>query len=172
MGSYNKIMFNFTQNHITMKRLFLVLAVSTFFISCKEDATKKIKSENVEMATQRDAKSNKLPVMTFDKIEHDFGNIISGTEVETTFTFTNTGDAPLIITNAESTCGCTVPDYPKNKPIAPGEKGELVVKFNGAGQNQVTKAVTISTNTAKGKDQIRIKAFVEPKDKVGSPMAQ
>ena len=65
------------------------------------------------------------------------------------FAFTNTGDAPLIITDARSSCGCTVPQYPKNTPIAPGESGELVVKFNGSGKNQVTKTVTVTANTQK-----------------------
>jgi hypothetical protein len=78
--------------------------------------------------------------------------------------FTNTGDAPLIITNATSSCGCTVPDYPKDTPIQPGEKGQLVVKFNGSGMNQVIKTVTLNTNTGKGQEMLRIKAFVQPKD--------
>ena len=102
--------------------------------------------------------------MSFDKQEHDFGNIIQGTPQETVFAFTNTGDAPLIITDARSSCGCTVPQYPKNTPIAPGETGELVVKFNGSGKNQVTKTVTVTANTQKGSELLRIKAFVTPRD--------
>ncbi|MEP0212890.1 MAG: DUF1573 domain-containing protein, partial [Cellulophaga sp.] len=47
---------------------------------------------------------------------------------------------------------------------APGESGELLVKFNGSGQNQVTKAVTVTANTAKGRETLRIKAFVNPKN--------
>ena len=68
----------------------------------------------------------------------------------------------MIITNATSSCGCTVPNPPKD-PIAPGETGELVVKFNGSGQNQVTKTITVNANTEKGTEQLRIKAFVNPK---------
>jgi hypothetical protein len=56
-----------------------------------------------------------------------------------------------------------VPDYPQNTPIAPGDKGELVVKFNGAGANLVTKTITLTTNTAAGTEMLRIKAFIEPK---------
>merc|ERR1712146_518887 len=88
----------------------------------------------------------------------------NGTPQETIFKFTNTGDAPLIITDAKSSCGCTVPEYPKNTPIAPGDSGELLVKFNGTGQNQVTKTITVTANTAKGSELLRIKAFVTPKD--------
>lgn len=148
-----------------MKRVALaVIAATMIFVSCKEDATKKIKSENVEIAANRDEVSKKLPVMTFEKTEHDFGSIVQGTPVETSFKFTNTGDAPLIITNAKSTCGCTIPEYPKDEPIAPGESGELLVKFNGAGKNTIIKVVTVTANTEKGSESIRIKAFVMPKE--------
>lgn len=135
-----------------------------FGSSCKDKATTKIVADNVETATARDEAQKLLPVMTFDKQEHDFGTIEQGAPQETVFTFTNTGSAPLIITDAKSTCGCTVPQFPKNVPIAPGETGELVVKFNGSGQNQVTKTVTVTANTEKGSEMLRIKAFVNPKD--------
>ena len=68
----------------------------------------------------------------------------------------------MVITNATSSCGCTVPNPPK-EPIAPGEKGELVVKFNGSGQNQVTKTITVVANTTKGSELLRIKAIVNKK---------
>ncbi len=153
-----------------MKRILFasVLVLSLGFFSCKENATKKVKAANVEVAAQRDQAATKLPVMTFDKTEHDFGNISAGTPVETVFKFTNTGEAPLIITNATSSCGCTVPEYPKNTPIAPGDTGELLVKFNGSGKNQVTKTVTVTANTAKGSEQLKIKAFVESKETAGA----
>ena len=154
-----------------MKHAILITAIIATFVltSCKEDATKKIQSENVEVAANRDEAGKKLPIMTFEKTEHDFGKILQGTPVETVFKFTNTGEAPLIITDAKSTCGCTVPDYPKDKAIAPGETGELVVKFNGSGKNLVTKIVTVTANTEKGSEKIKIKAFVEPKEAVNTP---
>lgn len=141
--------------------LSLVAIVS--LVSCKEKASNKINAANVEVAAERDVAAKNLPVMSFEKAEHDFGTIEQGAAQETKFKFTNTGNAPLIITNATSTCGCTVPEYPKNTPIAPGESGELLVKFNGSGQNQVTKSITVSANTEKGSEILRIKAFVNPK---------
>jgi hypothetical protein len=149
-----------------MKRiisLFSALALVGVFTACKEKATEKINTENVEVAANRDAVQKNLPVMSFTKAEHDFGTIEQGAAQETVFEFTNTGNAPLIITDARSSCGCTVPEYPKNKPIAPGETGELLVKFNGSGQNQVTKTITVTANTEKGSELLRIKAFVNPK---------
>lgn len=144
--------------------LTLFLAVGLVSVSCKDKASKKIVADNVESATSRDEAQKQLPVMTFEKAEHDFGSIAQGTPQETSFKFTNTGDAPLIITDAKSSCGCTVPQYPKNTPIAPGESGELLVKFNGSGQNQVTKTITVTANTEKGTEMLRIKAFVNPKE--------
>lgn len=148
-----------------MKRIFLIFGFvgALVFVSCKEkNATAKINTENVAVAAERDAAAKQVPVMSFEKSEHDFGTIDQGTPQETIFTFTNTGNAPLIITDATSSCGCTVPNPPK-EPIAPGEKGELLVKFNGSGQNQVTKTITVKANTEKGSELLRIKAFVTPK---------
>ncbi|QLG46274.1 DUF1573 domain-containing protein [Costertonia aggregata] len=154
-----------------MQKTFLALFTAIALVSCKENASSKIDSTNVAVAAERDAASKSLPVMSFDKSEHDFGTIENGAAQETIFTFTNTGDAPLIITDAKSTCGCTVPEFPKNTPIAPGDSGELLVKFNGTGQNQVTKQVTVTANTAKGQEILRIKAFVNPKgEQLSIPM--
>ncbi|GAB2778458.1 DUF1573 domain-containing protein [Salinimicrobium soli] len=141
---------------------FLAVIAAVAFTSCKEDAANKVKAENVEEAAERDAQEVVYPVMTFEETEYDFGTIEQGTPQEHTFTFTNTGKAPLVITNASSSCGCTVPTYTK-EPVAPGETGELLVKFNGSGQNQVTKTVNITANTETGKEQLKIKAFVNPK---------
>ncbi|MGB5821605.1 MAG: DUF1573 domain-containing protein [Saonia sp.] len=150
-----------------MKKVFLGLSLVSMiaFFSCKDNnASSKINAANVEVAAERDEASKSLPVMSFDKSEHDFGPIQQGTPQETIFKFTNTGNAPLIITDAKSSCGCTVPEYPKNAPVAPGDSGEMLVRFNGSGQNQVTKTITVTANTAKGSEILRIKAFVNPKE--------
>lgn len=147
-----------------MKRgiLFFAVVAAMGFTSCGEDASNKVQAENVEEAAVRDAQEVVYPEMTFEETEYDFGTIEQGKPVEHVFTFTNTGDAPLVITDATSSCGCTVPSPPK-EPIAPGEKGELLVRYNGSGQNQVTKTINITANTESGKEQLRIKAFVTPR---------
>ncbi|WP_339708869.1 DUF1573 domain-containing protein [uncultured Kriegella sp.] len=157
-----------------MKRIILAFGLVGLFVtaSCKDNASSKIKSDNVAVAAERDEAGKQVPVMEFEKVEHDFGTIDQNTPQETIFKFTNTGNAPLIITDAKSSCGCTVPDPPKD-PIAPGESGELKVKFNGSGQNQVTKQITVTANTEKGQELLRIKAFVNPKDAAPKgPVAQ
>ncbi len=147
-----------------MRKIVLAVGMVSLlaFTSCKENASEKIKTDNVAQAAVRDEAAKAVPVMTFEKAEHDFGTIEQGAAQETAFKFTNTGNAPLIITDAKSSCGCTVPNPPKD-PIAPGESSELMVKFNGAGQNQVTKTITVTANTEKGSEILRIKAFVNPK---------
>ena len=151
--------------HIMKKGILLIAAVGTmFFTSCKDagnSASEKVKAENVDAAAARDSKATVYPELSFDETEFDFGNIPQGQPVEHLFTFTNTGRAPLVITNAKSTCGCTVPEYHKNESIQPGETGEMLVKYNGSGRGQVQKTVTISANTENGQEQIKIKAFVE-----------
>lgn len=154
------------------KSIFIVAALMALvFTSCKDNAADKVSEENVAAAAERDAEAGKYPVMTFAETSHDFGTIEQGTPVEHRFEFTNTGESDLVIVDAKSSCGCTVPEYPK-APIAPGEKGELLVKFNGSGKNQVSKTVTITANTEKGKEMLSIKAFVNPKEGVtkGSPI--
>jgi hypothetical protein len=78
----------------------------------------------------------------------------------TTFKFKNTGDKPLIISNAQGSCGCTVPDYPK-EPVAPGASAEIKVKFNSKGKKgQETKFVTLTANTDPAETRLTIKANV------------
>ncbi len=148
-----------------MKKSILIIAIMSAFVftSCKENAADKVSEENVAEAADRDANAGKFPVITFAETEFDFGTIEQGTKVEHVFKFTNTGDAPLVIVDAKSSCGCTVPSYPK-EPVAPGAEAELLVKFNGSGKNQVSKTVTITANTEAGKETLKIKAFVNPKE--------
>lgn len=84
----------------------------------------------------------------FDKIVIDFGTFSEKNAVQTaTFTFTNTGTAPLVINQAVASCGCTVPTFTK-QPVKPGEKGEIKVKYNGAGKfpGHFKKSITVRSN--------------------------
>lgn len=146
-----------------MKKVILGLSALCIiaFTSCKEDATQKIDEKNVAEAAERDANSSKFPVLTFDKKEHDFGEIEAKTAVETVFNYTNTGEAPLVITDIKSSCGCTVPQDWSKEPLAPGESGKFTVKFNGSGKNKVTKSITVTANTETGKEVVNITAFVK-----------
>ncbi|WP_338733374.1 DUF1573 domain-containing protein [Mangrovimonas cancribranchiae] len=147
-----------------MKKVVLGLAALCMiaFTSCKEDASKKIDENNVAEAAERDANASKFPIMSFDKQEHDFGEIESKTAVETVFKYTNTGEAPLVVTDIKSTCGCTVPKDWSKEPLQPGDSGQFTVKFNGSGRNKVNKTITVTANTKTGKETVKITAFVKP----------
>ncbi|MDY2586752.1 DUF1573 domain-containing protein [Winogradskyella aquimaris] len=144
-----------------MKKIVLGLSALCMvaFTSCKDDAASKVNSENVAVAAERDANAGNFPVMELDKMVHDFGTIENGTPVETIFKYTNTGKSMLVVSNIKSTCGCTVPSN-YTKEVAPGETGQFTVKFNGKGNGKVSKSLTMTTNTEKGTEVVKITAMV------------
>ena len=144
-----------------MKKSILILAVFSAFIftSCKDDASKKVKEENVAAAADRDKNTGKFPVMQFEETVYDFGTIDQGTNVEHRFTFTNTGDAPLVIVDAKSSCGCTVPEKPKD-PIAPGKNGQIKVKYDTNRVGPIRKTVTVYSNATEPIKALKIKGEV------------
>lgn len=81
----------------------------------------------------------------FEKLEHDYGTIDQGANGATEFRFTNTGTEPLIISNAKGSCGCTVPEWPK-EPIAPGASSSIKVKYDTKRVGPISKTVTITSN--------------------------
>lgn len=144
----------------------LFLSVSLLF-SCKDDNAKaKVNQENVEKAKARDIEiKNNIATVTFDKSVYDFGTVNEGEVVKTTFVVTNTGTTDLIITNAQASCGCTVPTWPKN-PIKPGNTGNIEVAFNTNGKpNKQSKTITLTTNTESGREVLTLKGSVIPKTK-------
>ena len=143
---------------------FLSFVVSFSITSCDSDPSKKIKKENVQSTKERLNNTPDFPIIEVNKNNHDFGEIKEGEIAETEFMFTNVGKSNLIISDASGSCGCTVPDYPKNTPIKPGESGKIVVKFDSSNRpGMQRKAVTLITNTSKGKHILNIKSIVIPK---------
>lgn len=101
------------------------------------------------------------PVLTFEQSEFNFGQANEGDLVKHVFTFTNTGKSPLIIANATASCGCTVPDWPK-EPIAPGQKSQINVEFNTKGKPGIqNKTVTITANTVPAITTLKISGTVK-----------
>ena len=141
----------------------IILLLLTLFVifSCNESASDKIKPNNLNK-TQYQASYAEI---TFDRIFHDFGTIKEGEIAKTVFSFTNTGENDLYIVDAIGSCGCTVPKYPKNIAIKPGESGEIEVNFDSNGRPSLQqKMVKVSANTLSGGELLRIQAFVEPKN--------
>lgn len=103
-------------------------------------------------------------VMSFNETEFNFGKVKAGEKVQHEYVFKNTGKEPLVISNAKGSCGCTVPEWPK-EPIAPGASGKIKVEFDSKGKSgPQTKQVTITANTDPVQSIIYIKG-----DVIGDP---
>lgn len=98
--------------------------------------------------------------ITFEQETIDYGTIERGADGNREFVFTNTGKEPLIITNCQGSCGCTVPTWPR-EPIAPGESAVIKVKYDTKRKGSFTKSVTVSSNAKNGKKTVRIKGTVK-----------
>ena len=104
---------------------------------------------------------DKVAKIEFKSTTVDYGTIEKGADGVRTFEFTNTGDAPLIISKVTSSCGCTVPTYPK-EPIAPGETGDIEVVYSpGKQQGEQNKTVSITANTEPNVTTLNISATVK-----------
>ncbi len=103
------------------------------------------------------------PEITFEETTHDFGTVPFKGAAECEFTFTNTGKEPLIIQSCPSTCGCTVPTCPKDKPIKPGEKASIKVKYNNTHiAGPFTKQFTVQSNAKNATVRVTIKGVIAP----------
>lgn len=115
-------------------------------------------------AQAQDSNPN-APEMTFETETIDYGTIEQGADGKREFIFTNTGKEPLIISNAQGSCGCTVPTWPR-EPIAPGEKSAIKVKYDTKRVGPFTKSVTIHSNAGTATKVIRIKGNVKKPEQV------
>jgi hypothetical protein len=106
----------------------------------------------------------------FSKETHDYGTVKYGADGTCTFDFTNTGSEPLIISNAKGSCGCTVPEWPK-EPIAPGATGTIKVSYDTKRPGAISKSVTITCNDAAEPTKvIRITGNVLPAPEGAAPV--
>jgi len=105
-------------------------------------------------------------VITFNSPEHNFGKVSTGEKVGCIFTYTNTGDADLVIASATASCGCTVPKYNK-RPVPPGTTGTIEVSFDTAGREGMqTKTVVVQSNAENNLVILRIIAEVVKKQEL------
>jgi hypothetical protein len=163
--------FVFLQSFLTTrimpgKTLYLIFAALTvlFLSSCgnktNQDGT--ISPDVVQNPNTANGKGDlsKLPCIKFTEEEHDFGKIIEGETVSFDFKFRNTGKSDLIIADVSTSCGCTVPTYPRT-PVRPGEDGIIKVAFNSVGKRGYqTKSIVVVANTQPNVTTIKIKAQV------------
>lgn len=144
----------------------IVFAAFTLLIAgaavAQTEKPAQVKSATTTTTTTSTATDSKSTAeMTFDSEEYNFGTIKQGESVTHEFTFTNTGKDDIIITNAQATCGCTVPVWPK-EPIKKGQKATIKATFNSAGKmGMQDKTVTITSNAKNSPRVLHIKGTIE-----------
>ena len=140
-----------------MKKIFLAIALISSFIVAQAQT----KAHNEKQAVNG-------PKMEFETSVMDYGLIEHNADGKREFVLTNTGNAPLIISNAKGSCGCTVPTWPK-APIAPGESATIGVKYATNRIGKFTKTITLTTNAPEKTKILTIKG--EVKKPVEAPAA-
>jgi len=139
----------------------LVCFLASGFESMAQDATTEAKTKN-----------EKTPEITFDKLVHDYGTITEGDPGECEFTFKNTGKEPLVLSNVTSSCGCTVPNWPKD-PIMPGKSSSIKVKYSTSRIGGINKSITVLSNAAENsRVELRITGNVKKKEETAYPEKQ
>lgn len=147
------------------RTILLLLSIVMMAVSCKDNAASKIKENNLQEAKKRDAILAKPPIAEFDTTEYDFGTITEGENTTGVFKITNKGLRDLVVISAKGSCGCTVPEWPK-EGIKPGETADIKFTFNSSGRaGKQSKTITLKTNTKTGTERLRIKGFVKKKKK-------
>jgi hypothetical protein len=121
----------------------LVVLSTVIFAQADVQATQKNKGKKAEVVVEDTLP--KLPEIQFNSLVHDYGNIYKNGNGVCTFEFKNTGKADLLLTNVSSSCGCTVPEWPK-EPIAPGKTSSIKVSYNTSRVGPINKAVFVDSN--------------------------
>lgn len=145
-----------------MRKIFLSLAAGLFiFTACNQqnDNAQDNATENVDNESASSGEG--IGRMEFENTVFDFGKIKEGEIVNHTFTFTNTGNEPVILARVSASCGCTTPTY-TSTPILPGKTGEIAVEFNSTGQLGLQqKIITIASNSESNITTVQLKGEVE-----------
>lgn len=168
-------------NMLSAAALSLCLALGTA-CSQKNDQEAKIKALEEKIAALETSNTSVTPVnaqasqaadpstlgqFQFPEMEYDFGAINEGQIIEHEFKFTNSGQAPLVISNITASCGCTTPDWTKT-PVKPGEEGYVKVVFNSTAKSgSQAPTVSIQANTNPTVTRLRMKGTVTPKNATG-----
>lgn len=147
-------------------KIVLLVIVVGLMCSCQNDGQQKLSSDLVNNPKSAGQSLDVKPMIQFEKNEFDFGRILQGEVVSYTFHFTNTGNAPLIITSVDKSCGCTTGDYPR-QPVEPGQGGDIKVTYDSKGHfGFQSKTVVVNANTMPSQTTLRVKAEVKTPDQL------
>jgi len=143
-----------------MKRLFILAIAAVSFTACQQ--SKSTEGKDSAGKTMASVPAADAAIISFEHGMYNFGKISQGDKVHYDFKFKNTGKSPLIISNATATCGCTIPQIPKD-PIKPGESGVIKVDFNSTGKmGMQDKIVTITSNANPVTTEVHLIGEVKP----------
>jgi hypothetical protein len=138
-----------------------IFSLSAFAISCDQKGEGNITPDMISNSATATNKDIPVSDIKFDQDTFNFGTVIEGEKVAHSFTFTNTGKHDLIISKALGSCGCTVPEWPK-EPIRPGKKASIDVVFDSDRRiGKAMKDVTIYSNTEPSTHKVVITGFVK-----------
>lgn len=150
------IIINNEKKLYTMKHVFAAIA---FCLLALGTLTAQQGSESMISEVVQAERSGDVPVMTFETTTVEYGTIEKGSDPLRSVSFTNTGTAPLIIKHAKGSCGCTVPDWPK-EPILPGETSKIEIRYDTKRVGPIRKTVRITTNEGDKPHILQIKGKV------------
>lgn len=102
------------------------------------------------------------PEIKFEKTVYDYGNILQGDDGVSEFVFKNVGNEPLILSNVAASCGCTVPEWPKN-PILPNQSASIKVKYDTRRIGTISKSVTVFSNAATDRVMLQLRGNIAAK---------
>ncbi len=119
-------------------------------------------SQEKDKVTQTIGQSSNGPQITFDKVVHDYGTIFKDGDGKCEFKFTNNGNEPLVLSTVRSSCGCTVPKWPR-EPILPGKSSVIDVKYDTRRMGTINKRITVLSNAKTSSVVLSIKGKIVPK---------
>lgn len=148
-----------------MKRILLPIAIIVLMVACNQGDSKRVITGNpFNLDSTYNDSANYTSIEWLDSTHQELGKIKEGQTPEISWRFKNTGDKPLVVINAQGTCGCTVAEKPE-QPVAPGEEGLIKAKFSSEGRvGNNEKQVIVTTNTKEKRDHyLNFKVEVEKK---------
>lgn len=168
-----------------MKNVILLLAVivfTAFTVSAQVSSSNQSDAQKKEMEQKRKQEQERLqkenenkpannpnaPVITFDKTVHDYGTLQQHGDGKCEFTFTNDGKEPLILSNVRSSCGCTVPTWPR-QPVLPGQSEVIKVKYDTKRVGMINKSIHVYSNAIKSPLTLKIKGKIEAQAATKAP---
>ncbi len=126
------------------------LILSLLFTSCTDDPQKQAQKKGEEI--------------WFEELLHNYGEIPQNSDGTWSFVFKNLGDKPIVVNRVRTTCGCTVPHWPK-EPVEPGEEGKITIKYNTSNTGTFLKSATVYSTAANSPVKLQIKGKVVPEEK-------